>query len=294
MKEDNLMLYFRGDPDEANTGTLATQLCVPAANLVSISPASDTTLTLTFKSIRNNHDSHNERIAHDEVTLTITEGDAFEVMEAIMQSINSNPHHDGFLVIADETITSDSAVAALNDKPLTAKFIHPSIASVAITSVGSYLYSARFPDFGVGGGEPTNISATALSVNTHYQSIAAATAMTIPSAAAGKAGDWITVFYDVKAGDGNAHTYTTTTDTTFSLGSTIRTASGSHADRIPRADIAVAGDAVITITGATNGDGGQGTYLKFVNVSGGTNGWACEVYVTAQGTGIVAGTAAFS
>ena len=118
--------------------------------------------------------------------------------------------------------------------------------------------------------------------------------MTIPSAAAGKAGDWITVFYDVAAGDTSAHTYTTTTDTTFSLGSTIRTAGGSHADRIPRADIAVAADNVITITGATNGDGGQGTYLKFVNLTGAAQGWAAEVYVTAQGTGVTAGTAAFS
>jgi len=80
----------------------------------------------------------------------------------------------------------------------------------------------------------------------------------------------------------------------YAPGSTIRTASGSHADRIPRSDVAVAADNVITITGATNGDGGVGSYVRFVNVSGDTLGWAADVYVTAQGSGITAGTAAFS
>ena len=150
------------------------------------------------------------------------------------------------------------------------------------------------PDFGVGGAEPTNISATALSVNTHYQSIAAATAMTIPSAAAGKAGDWITVVYDVAAGNTNAHTYTTTTDTAYALGSTIRTSSGSGASRVPTSDVSVAADNVITITGDTNGDGGVGTYVRFVNVSGDTLGWAADVLVGTHGTGVEAATAAFS
>ena len=118
--------------------------------------------------------------------------------------------------------------------------------------------------------------------------------MTIPSAAAGKAGDWITVVYYVAAGNTNAHTYTTTTDTAYALGSTIRTNRGSHADRIPLLDISEAGDNVITITGATAGDGGLGTYLKFVNLTGAAQGWAAEVYVTDQGDGVTAATAAFS
>ena len=294
MKVDNLMLFFRDQADEANVDGIDDQLCIPAKNLVGISPASDTTLTLTFESVKNNTNSHNEMVAHDTVVLTVQEGDLFEAMEGILQAINSNPHHDGFLVIADDCATTDSATSALADLTIATEYVHPSIQGVASITCKAATYSARFPDFGIGNAEPTNISATALSVNTHYQSIAAATAMTIPSAAAGKAGDWITVVYDVAAGNTNAHTYTTTTDTAYALGSTIRTNRGSHADRIPLLDISEAADNVITITGATNGDGGLGTYLKFVNLTGAAQGWAAEVYVTDQGSGVTAATAAFS
>ena len=294
MKVDNLMLFFRDQADEANIDGIDDQLCIPAKNLVGISPASDTTLTLTFESVKNNANSHNEMVAHDTVVLTVQEGDLFEAMEGILQAINSNPHHDGFLVIADECATTDSATSALADLTIATEYVHPSIQGVASINNKAATYSARMPDFGIGNAEPTNISATALSVNTHYQSIAAATAMTIPSAAAGKAGDWITVIYDVAIGNTNAHTYTTTTDTAYALGSTIRTNRGSHVDRIPLLDISEAADNVITITGATAGDGGLGTYLKFVNLTGAAQGWAAEVYVTDQGDGVTAATAAFS
>ena len=294
MKVDNLMLFFRDQADEANVDGIDDQLCIPAKNLVGISPASDTTLTLTFESVKNNTNSHNEMVAHDTVVLTVQEGDLFEAMEGILQAINSNPHHDGFLVIADDCATTDSATSALANLTIATEYVHPSIQGVASINNKAATYSARMPDFGIGNAEPTNISATALSVNTHYQSIAAATAMTIPSAAAGKAGDWITVVYDVAAGNTNAHTYTTTTDTAYALGSTIRTNRGSHADRIPLLDISEAADNVITITGATAGDGGLGTYLKFVNLTGAAQGWAAEVYVTDQGDGVTAATAAFS
>ena len=113
MKVDNLMLFFRDQADEANVDGIDDQLCIPAKNLVGISPASDTTLTLTFESVKNNTNSHNEMVAHDTVVLTVQEGDLFEAMEGILQAINSNPHHDGFLVIADDCATTDSATAAL-------------------------------------------------------------------------------------------------------------------------------------------------------------------------------------
>jgi hypothetical protein len=138
---------------------------------------------------------------------------------------------------------------------------------------------------------PTNISATALSVNTRYNSIAAATAMTIPSAAAGAIGDWITVFYGVAAGNGNAHTYTTTTDTAYTLGSTAQRVGGGVAST---ADISVAADNVLTITGHTNGDGGLGTIVRFVNTTGAAQGWSVEAITYGAGTNAQAGTIAFS
>ena len=138
---------------------------------------------------------------------------------------------------------------------------------------------------------PTDISATELSVNTYYKSIAAATAMTIPSAAAGEIGDFISVYYSVAAGNGNAHTYTTTTDTAYALGSTAVRIGGAVASV---GDLSVAADNVLTITGHTNGDGGLGTTVRFVNVTGTTNGWAVEAITTNQGDGSQAGTIAFS
>tara|TARA_R110000824_G_scaffold35910_1_gene112063 strand:+ start:1138 stop:1737 length:600 start_codon:yes stop_codon:yes gene_type:complete len=141
------------------------------------------------------------------------------------------------------------------------------------------------------GAAPTDISATALSVNTYYKSIAAATAMTIPSAAAGNIGDFITVYYSVAIGNGNAHSYTTTTDTTFALGSTAQRTGGAQPSK---GDLAVAADNVLTITGATNGDGGLGTTVKFVNMTGTTNGWAVEAITYNQGNGTEEGTIAFS
>ena len=165
------------------------------------------------------------------------------------------------------------------------------IASGAITSTGEMKAAKTFQDAATSNAAPTDISEAALSVNTHYKSIAAATAMTIPSAAAGSIGDYITVYYSVAAGNGNAHTYTTTTDTTFALGSTAVRIGGGVTSK---ADIAVAADNVLTITGHTNGDGGLGTTVRFVNLTGATNGWAVEAVTINQGTGRQAGTIAFS
>jgi len=138
---------------------------------------------------------------------------------------------------------------------------------------------------------PTAISATELSVNTFYKSIAGATAMTIPSAAAGKIGDFINVFYLLAANNGAAHIYTTTTDTTFAPGSTAQRVGGGVASI---AAVAGAGHNILTITGHTNGDGGCGTSVKFVNMTGATNGWAVEAITYGQATNAQAGTIAFS
>tara|TARA_B100001094_G_scaffold313690_1_gene351723 strand:- start:943 stop:1503 length:561 start_codon:yes stop_codon:yes gene_type:complete len=138
---------------------------------------------------------------------------------------------------------------------------------------------------------PTAISATELSVNTFYKSIAAATAMTLPSAALGNIGDFISVFYVTAVGGGNAHTYTTTTDTKFAFGSTAQRVGGAAPST---ADVAVAGSNILTITGHAKGDGGCGTSVKFVNMTGATDGWAVEAITYNQGDGSEPATIAFS
>jgi hypothetical protein len=138
-----------------------------------------------------------------------------------------------------------------------------------------------FRDYGAAGAARTAITATALTVNTHYAGeTATVLAMTIPSAAAGNIGDWITVFYTTDINDSTIHSYTTTTDTAYALGSTILRADGAVASV---ADVSVAADNVLTIDADTNGDGGIGTTLRFVNTTGALNGWAVECVVRGRG-----------
>jgi len=289
------MLFFRTVANDDATDGIDDAVCLPASSLRSISPTSDTAVTMYFDSVKRNSAIHSDTIVMDSVVLNVTQGDTLEVCNELVRIVNSNPHSDGFIVIADDMTTTDSAVTALDNQTRTAKYAHPSIGSCGNITIGAATYNARFMDFGVGTAAPTNMSATELSVNTQYQSIAAATAMTLPSAATGKAGDWINVYYNVAAGNTNAHTYTThSDDSMYAPGSTIRTSSGSGASRVPTSDVSVAADNVITITGDTNGDGGVGTYVRFVNVSGDTLGWAADVFVGTHGTGVEAATAAFS
>jgi len=293
-------LYFAAQANEADNDGIDDSVCLPADSLISIAPSANNRVTLSFESVKRNTLIHGDTVAADTVVLETIVGDAFEVANELVRFINkAKANHDGFSIIADDMTTTHAVAAgeglAFNDLSVAGIYAHRSITGVNSINIGAATYNARFMDFGLGGAAPTNISATALPVNAQYQSIAGATAMTLPSAATGKAGDWINVYYNVAVGNTNAHTYTThADDTTFALGSTIRTASGSHADRIPRSDVAVAADNIITITGATNGDGGVGSYVRFVNTTGAANGWAADVYVTAQGTGVTAGTAAFS
>ena len=153
--------------------------------------------------------------------------------------------------------------------------------------------SRTFRDASTSGAARTAITSTTLSVNTHYscETATALTGILLPSAADGNVGDWITVFYTSIVNNAATHVYTTTTDTAYALGSTIVRVGGAVASS---ADVSVALDNTITIAGTTNGDGGIGTTLRFVNVSGTTNGWAAEVVCLNQGTGAAAGVSAFS
>lgn len=284
----NTMLFFRDQADEANVNGIDDQLCIPADRFVSMSPASATTLRLYFQSVKNNTLQHNENITYDTVTLTVVQGDMEEVMEALVSIFNSSFPNDGFVVIADDTVTTDSATSSLNDKSQPAVYAHSSITGVDSISVADYGYYARFQDIGLAGVAPTAISAGALSVNTHYtNNETAAKAYTIPSAVSTKAGDWITVTYIANIGNTNLHSYTTTTDANFAPGSMVRV-QPHDATRIAVVDVATTDDNVLRITGATNGDGGIGTTLRFVNKTGTTNGWAVDAVVLGQGTCAVA------
>jgi len=140
-------LYFRTVADMANddgdTGSAnlaPTSLCVPASGFVGIHPVTDTTVCMTFESHRirkmnGRMGTGSHMGATDEVILTINQGKIAEAMKGIVQAINGYSRaKNGFLVIADDCATTDSATTALNDQTISTQYIHPDITGVgAIT-----------------------------------------------------------------------------------------------------------------------------------------------------------------
>ena len=140
-------LYFRTVNDEANDGVEGvhtnnpSSYCFAADDLAAMHPTSDTILTLFFKPSRaTSAFSGKENVLRDTVNLNVTQGDTFEVMAKIADAIASpaRGHSDGFIVIADNVITTDSATSALNDLTVSANYIHGSITSCGTITVQQY------------------------------------------------------------------------------------------------------------------------------------------------------------
>jgi hypothetical protein len=271
-------LYFATQADEADLNGFDDDICLPADNLVSIAPSANNAVTMSFKSVRNN----DPMAPYDTVVLNTIVGDAFEVANELVRYINTTAPTDGFITIADDVVTQDPGDAAI-----AAVYAHRSITSCGAISIASADASALDQPLTfhptTATAEPSNTAAFA--VNTHTLiTTTAARSWRIPSAAAGRAGDWISILYTAAIGNGNAHSFTTTTDTIYVAGSAIRIPSGSANERIGVVDIAAANDNILTITGASNGDGGVGTRLLLRNLTGEANGWAVECVVEGQGT----------
>jgi len=278
-------LYFATQADEASLNGIDDGVCLPADSLVSISPTANNTVALYFKGVKNNDPLG----AYDSVVLDTVVGDAFEVANELISIINGSPHSDGFIVVADDTTTQDPG-----DATLSAVYAHKSITGVNAINIGDA--SASYNDYPINmhyGVTPTAQPAdtATLEVNSHYNfATGSALGYRIPSAAAGRAGDWISVLYTARINNGVAHTYTTTTDTQYSAGSIIRVPLGTNATRGTFVDVSTTDDNIITITGADDGDGGIGTRLMFRNLTGGTNGWAVECVIEGEDDGTVATT----
>ena len=130
-------LYFRTVADEANDGVTGlktnnpSSFLFPADTLTAIQPTNDGVLTLYFTPALAKANGG----LRDKVDLNVTEGDHFEVMQAISDAI-ANPargHSDGFITICDAVTTTDSATSALNDLSVPGVFIHKSVTACAIT-----------------------------------------------------------------------------------------------------------------------------------------------------------------
>ena len=144
--EKKNFLYFRQVTDMANdgglipgVGTIAAgdtsepgSILIPASSFRYMNPTSDTAVTLYFDSVRNEGQF---RPQHDQVTLTVTQGKTQEAMADIMTAINSNPT-DGFTVMADDCVTTDSATSALNDKTRSSVYCSSHVS--AVTSIKTH------------------------------------------------------------------------------------------------------------------------------------------------------------
>jgi hypothetical protein len=143
-------LYFRTVADEANDGVTGLKTNNPssfmfnAEDLTAMQPTDDGILTLYFKPALA-HGAGMEGL-RDTVNLNVNQGDHFEVMAKITDAI-ANPsrgHSDGFIVVADDMTTTDSATTALNDLAIAGQYLHGSI-----TSCGTITVQAPSAGYGV-------------------------------------------------------------------------------------------------------------------------------------------------
>ena len=141
----NKFLYFRTVADEANDGVTGLKTNNPSSfmfnadDLCAMQPTSDTILTMYFKPALAHASDYRMAGLRDTVNLNVTQGDTFEVMAAITDAI-ANPtrgHSDGFIVVADDMTTTDSATTALADLTVAGTYIHSSVTSCGTITVQS-------------------------------------------------------------------------------------------------------------------------------------------------------------
>jgi len=137
----NKFLYFRTVADEANDGVTGlktstpSSFMFPADTLTAMQPTADAAITMYFKpALQGANPASSLR---DTVVLNVTAGKTFEVMSAITDAIASpaRGHSDGFIVIADDVATTDSAVTALNNLAVSPRYAHGSITSCGAIKV---------------------------------------------------------------------------------------------------------------------------------------------------------------
>jgi|3_EtaG_2_1085321.scaffolds.fasta_scaffold168317_2 hypothetical protein len=98
--KNDMYLYFMEQTDGAFDAAYDAY-CPPLSSFRGFnSTGTTTTLEMQFDSILG---TGADIAAVDKVVLTITANKQKEVMDAIVQKLNSHPHSDGFLVIADDT-----------------------------------------------------------------------------------------------------------------------------------------------------------------------------------------------
>ena len=120
--------YFRDATNEDADLSAAISATVPVNRITGITVGGTTSINIWFKSLKN-------EMQNEYVTLTVTSGKLKEVMAQLVQVMNSGPHSDGFIVIADNVTTTDGATSIQgNDVAVAAKYFSNDVTGVALTT----------------------------------------------------------------------------------------------------------------------------------------------------------------
>ena len=132
--------YFRTQADQDNDDGIDDSLCLPVRQIRSMNPSSDTAITITFDSVYNTStDGDNEVVIGDTVVLNINQGRAKEVLERLVEVINSSypAYSDGFITVADDVTTTYLTSSAAADETVSAQYIHPDITSCGAITIAA-------------------------------------------------------------------------------------------------------------------------------------------------------------
>jgi len=135
--EKTNFLYFRQVADMADDGSAGDvdgpgSVMFPASSFRYMNPTGDGTITLYFDNVR--ADNKTASPQSDTVSLTVTQGKEKEAMQDIMSAINSNPT-DGFVIMADDCTTTDSATSALADLSRNSSYCSSHVTAVTAINI---------------------------------------------------------------------------------------------------------------------------------------------------------------
>ena len=106
----------------------------------SMNPSSDTAITISFDSVYNTYTGGDgEVVIADTVVLNINQGKTKEVLERLVEVINSSypAYNDGFITVADDVTTTYLTSSAAADETVAAQYIHPDITSCGAITIAA-------------------------------------------------------------------------------------------------------------------------------------------------------------
>jgi hypothetical protein len=134
-------LYFRTQADQDADDGIDDSLYLPARQITALVPTSTTALTIFFESMYNDQGgTDNEVVISDSVIVNCTAGKVRQVMQHLVQSINSNHlYGDGIITVADDVTTTYLTSAAAADETVAAKILDSGITTCGAITIAAAL-----------------------------------------------------------------------------------------------------------------------------------------------------------